>query len=517
MRYYLVGICLVPFKIASASVDYIDSDRYGASLTISNDVVVIASADIVVNNLNIVKSVSLENAGTINAKINVCDGCNVKIRNSGVIGGSFNLGDGATITQIINGPDDITSLGLDGEYDVLVHSTDKISFSELMRVSVSADKVVLDDANVILDNKGVARTNNNGPYIEIVGDVVFYLNSADGMNGRPILSNVYGDGRIFVYTNDDNPLFAVSAYTDNGNVYAALRRETDYYKILKNKTGNFLNSLRTYSPDDNLLRVMDGATTMDELNNIMSRSVRLNPIKLMRPIRLFNSFNALNFSAKDDMVVSATPIYAFSDNFYIYGASVAAGIDIGDKINISANVHSGVMEYADDINEFAANLYGANIGVNYTGNKIIFNNLVGFTMAEFDSGPVFDGDGVVINPHGNDLYFESEFGRRFEFGDKLSVSPYLGISGDFATVADSDDLTVDAYAAMKMTYEICTGDISYKYNLHARAFTNGEINFMASMEFWSDADNAGGEFGIGAIYNDMGASYQIRFGINAGF
>jgi len=517
MRYYLVGICFIPFNIAAASVDHIDSDKYGALLTISNDVVVSASADVIVDNLNIVKSVSLENAGTIEAKINICDGCNVKIRNSGVINGSFNLGDGAKITQIVNGPDDITYLGLDSAYDVLVYGENKISLSGLMRISGAADNVVLDDANIILDNDDIVMFNRRGPDIEIVGDVVFYLNSVDEMNGRPILSNVHGDGRISVYTNDDNPLFAVSAYVDDGNVYATLRRETDYYKILKNKTGDFLNSLRTYLPNDNLLRVMDGATTMDELNDIMSRSVRLKPIKLMRPIRLFDSLETLNFVGKDDGVISVMPIYMFSENFYMYGASVAVGMNLGDTINISANVYAGVMEYTDDINEFAANLYGANLGINYERNKFVFNNLVGATMTEFDSGPVLGGDNVIVNPHGNDLYFMSEFGRRYEMGPRFSIAPYLGIRGDFATVANSDDFDMAAYAAMDMAYETRTGDISYKYILRTRALTDGEIDFMASVEFWSDADNAGGEFGIGTVRNDGNTSYQLRFGAKFGF
>lgn len=509
---------MIPENAAGMVADYIEGNKYGDKLSIGTDTFITDSAHLEFHNINIIQSVSITNAGVIDANINICDGCHVYIQNSGTINGAFNLGNRSEITQIIGANTDITYLGLNSHYNILVRGDDKISMSGLMSVAVSADKVILDDAVLVLDNLNLRNANFGEPVFELVGDVVIHLDSVAMLNGRPILSNVSGNGTVSVHVRDENPLFVINVRSDDGKVYADMVRNTDYVKILNNNTGAYLNFLREVSPNDKLLTALDGATDMNKLNNIISRSAILNPINLMRPIRIFNSFELLNSGVcHDESEISAAPIYIFSDDFNIYGANLGLSFAITDNTSVSATGYAGMMNFVNDIDDFDANIYGGNFGISYKNDKIIFDALVGFTSAKFYSEPVFNGKRVVSNPTGTSKYVFGEIGRRFKITNDISVVPFVGFNADYSAVADLHELDLNAHVGSDIVLYARTGDISYKYGFRTRAATNGEISCAFHINFWSDADDAGGDVQVGTIHDDFGTTYNIRFGAKANF
>lgn len=516
---FLMVVAIIAMdNVAYAATDFVYSDIYGTAWTIDNNTFIAESASVVIDNINVAASVFVSNAGTISGNINVCETCHLYIQNSGTINGEFYLENGAEITQVIRTNRDLTNLGLDSNYDILVNGTENISISGLINISGGVDRIVLDDAHLTLDNLNLRSSDFSTPVIELVGDVIIYLESISALNGRPILSNVHGDGRISVYTNNNNPLYAVSLCSENNNIYANMIRETDYAKILKNKIGVYINSLRLTIPDDKLLIALDTATDMDGVNNLISRSVRLNPINLMAPIHIFNSFERLDMgSITNKNVVGIAPIYIFSVDSYIYGAKGHISFTPYDGISLSASAYLGIAEYEDDINHFAADFYGANMGLDIENDDLIFRSMFGITIAKFDTGPVFDGNGSVYNPSGISVYAFGEIGRKLEILHGISVVGFIGASSDFDAVVHSGNTDTNAYVGADFTYKTKTADISYDYGLRVRARVGGEIEMVLRAHFWSPADQAGGDVQIGAIQNEFGKSYQIKFGAKINF
>jgi hypothetical protein len=167
----------------------------------------------------------------------------------------------------------------------------------------------------------------------------------------PIMSNVYGDGTISIYSENTNPLYRVAARISDNALYVDVVRDTDYFKILQNDAGMFLNSIRVGNPDDKLIAALDRATTMAELESIMSRTVRMNPIRMMDAVRTFNMFEMIDVATLSDGV-SVAPIFLYSDDFNASGVGADVSFDISRNLKIAASVYAATMDFTNDLDEY---------------------------------------------------------------------------------------------------------------------------------------------------------------------
>ena len=108
------AVSVVP-DVADAAVDYIGSDIRGDVWNIENNTVIADSVVVDVNQVNVINSLVLTNAGTINGRVNVCDGCDVYVQNTGNINAMFDAtGDNSSVIQLVRNNADLNPLGVAG-------------------------------------------------------------------------------------------------------------------------------------------------------------------------------------------------------------------------------------------------------------------------------------------------------------------------------------------------------------------------------------------------------------------
>lgn len=493
-----------------AMFGYIDSDIYGTAITFDGNVAISENSTVAVGDIDIAGSLFINNRGMINADFNICDGCRLYIQNSGDISGRFNPGENAGVTQVIRGNADVTDIGLTDGFDILVYGAERVSLYGVMNIGAHADKIVLNDSSLVMDGN-VLRLNGSGsPDIELSGDIVIYLNSIRDIGHDPILRNVSGDGAVYFRTPDSDALFAITSYIADGNVFARIVRETDYVKILGADPGAFINSLRGTTDDDGLLAALDRAETMSELRGVMSRSVRLNPINLMRPIRAFQSYEILTPHAVPELrEISIMPSVAVGKDFYLYAAKLSASLRIVDGMVIGVSAYVGQGDVSDDINEFSASMFGAGIRADYNGGGMVARTVAGISFASFDSGPVYSDGDTIINPDGISFYAASDLGMRFDFDSGIYAVPFAGIITDVSHVANDGDFNFGARIGTDVGFASGGGDIRYDYTIRFTASSVGAVGVAVRMSFWSPWDGAGGDVELTAINDEYGISGQI--------
>lgn len=490
--------------------DYVDSDIYGVAITFDDNVVISENSTVAVGDINIASSLFINNRGTINSDFNICDGCRLYIQNSGDITGGFNLGENSGVTQVIRGNADITDIGLADGFNILVYDAQRVSLRGVMNIGAHADKIVLNNSSLVMDGNALHLRASDSPDMELSGDIVIYLNSIHDIGPNPILRNVSGDGTVYFRTPDSDVLFAITSYVADGNVYARMVRETDYVKILGTEPGAFINSLRGGAYDDRLLVALDSAETMSELRAVMSRSVRLNPINLMRPIRAFQLYEILSPDAEPELLeISITPSVALGKDFYMYAAKLSTSLRIANKITMGVSAYVGQGDVSDDINEFSASMLGANIRADYNGGMLVARTVAGIGFASFDSGPVYSDGDAAINPDGISFYAASDLGVRLDFDSGIFAVPFVGIITDASRVANDNDFNFDARIGTDFGFASVSDDIHYDYAIRFVASSGGEASVAFRMSFWSPWDGAGGDVELAAINDECGISGRI--------
>lgn len=503
---------LYPFSETAAYV--FTGNVYADTIDLSENVLIDSGAVLNVQNLNLNTSASIQNNGVINGNINIAGGYQVVINGPGVINGVINLGDKSELVQIIHNNEDMGQLTVNGDYVVLVKDAKDISLNHLVGTSNGAGQIILDNSSLVLNKVVVkARRYSLNPDIKIVGNVDIYLDSMDDVSDGPILSNVVGDGTVYIHTRDSNPLYAVHSYVQDGNLYGRLVRETDYYKIFRNDTGKFINSIRHENPNDKLLTAMDSATNMNDLKNIMNDSVRLNPVQLMNPIRIFNYFENMTYVDSDEPI-GIMPLYVINKNFYSYGVNAGLSHQINKHIKLSMSLYSAYTAYSDYINVYDFMLYGGTLNAFYKSDFIFVNLGTGVNKADFNTGTVFNGKDIIDNPTGYSFYVFGDLGKEFLLGDNMIFSPFVSVTSDYLTVVDEKDAKFLVGVGSEIKYFQSDYDVKYDYGVRIKIFN--ENTYAAAIRIGARFDNDDVDAGleVGTIHDAViGDSYNIRFGI----
>jgi hypothetical protein len=288
-------------------------------------------------------------------------------------------------------------------------------------------------------------------------------------------------------------------------------RSGDYGRILNNSSGRFLNFLRDKSPDDKLLNKLDKAKTMSELKHIMSESVRLNPIKLMQPIKTLYGHKMLEIMHIDDgATFGLMPYGVFSDDMVLYGVGPRISTKISDDLHLTISGYVSELEYSDDINEYGGMSYGAGIdivGNLYSDNFVRVYGDVGFS--NFDTGLVLDSNGATKNPTGISGYVVGEFGHRFNVGEYY-VSPFVMTGSDYTEVLNDDEFELYAGIGANAGFNIVIDGLRYDYAARSIVRSDGGVGVSLNMSVWSALDAAGADLSVGTFYDDqMGLSYSV--------
>lgn len=498
---------------AAAQPSHIDSVMSGDKLNIVQDIVISDRAIVDMYSININEPVFVQNEGRVYGDIFLCDVCSVKIRNSGTINGTIFVSDKAELVQVINTSADITKLKVSGSnFSILVNSVQPLNLSDIMKISGGASKIILDDSFIILGNRINIQplSLTSSPEIELIGTVIIDVDDITTIDGKEILSNVSGDGTIKVSSKNLDPLYVANTTIDNGKVYVNVERETDYQKLFDGNLGGFLNSLRMTNPDNSTILAMDNAETMSELNSVMDKSVLLNPINLMKPVKTFDNFEVSSFhgvNRPEDFDFETISILSATSSLYAGKFSLTTDID---KITITASTYFGTLENTDDLNEFSGLLYGGNVYGFYSDKDLWIDAGLGFTIAKFETYMIFDGNNVTYNPTGVSVYGVSDIGMKYEvLGNNFYLSPFIGIGGYFASVLHQSETDVFIRAGGVAGFSTEAIGIRNDYQISITAYTNNAYTAEAKVKFYSVADMAGGGMSVGITNDDNGTSYKI--------
>lgn len=497
------------------ATDFIYQDTYVPDIGIVDDTVITDSVVVDVENINVMNTVLITNNGVLHGNVNVCDGCDIFIENNGDMDVDFNKLGYSSIIQLISDASSMNSVGDASNVQIVIDNADGLSLSGLQDVAHGAEKLTVNNSSFVLD--GILDDDVEMPDAELHGDIVLYVSDDFVLPSGPIMSNVYGDADISVSGGGLSPLYLFSAYVQDNSVYLHYVRNTDYAQIFNNPIGSFLNNLRNYNPNDKIFNMLDSAGSMTDLNNVIARSGRTNPIRLMDSVRLFDDFEMFDMPDKYSGIGIA-PIALYANDFYTYGLSVDAAFNITDKWLVNASGYIAKTDFASDIDEYKSALYGGNVHIAYFDNSWFADVVTGTNIAKFDVGAVLQGASVINNPDGFSVYSVANLGLNFDIKHNFVVSPFVRMGVHWLEIADNTDMDIIAGGGASAVIKVDMYDIDYQYGIRVGADFSGDIDAMAYVDILSNADGAGGTLGIGIVYDDIvGIGYKAIVGLGVKF
>lgn len=496
---------MVGYSAPVTAYDF-NTDIQNGNYSITDDSVIYSGVTVNVDVLNIERSLELDNYGIFAGDVNVCAGCDFSVRNAGVMNADFNLGGLATVTQLVSEQSEAKDIGNIDDFMIYVDSDTLVSMRDILNISDGASKIVLDNAELSLDNMNTGNTVE----IELRGNVAFYLNSLDNISPGVILSNVSGDGGFSLYTDNLTGLFTARTIREDDDVYILFERETDYIKVFDNETGVNLNKLRSMNPNNKLFQALDLARDMDSLVEIMGRSVHLNPVNLMDPIRKFNTFHSLQNKNHTGLLFGIER--TASDDFSIYSLNLSFGIRSTERLSLFGDVYAVTLMSEDDVNKFDAQGYGGDLSLKYDTDSWRFNLLTGAAVTMFDVGTVYDGNSFTNNPDGILVYGNADIGYKINFGTGVSVVPFAGLTADYAMIVNDNDFMSDVYTGIDVDFAATTSNICYTYGMRLRGRMSGGLDASLRINAVSPDDGVGANIVAAIIYEDNTITY--RLGLN---
>lgn len=508
----LVSFSAMP-SCAFAAVDYVNNNT--EDYMVFNNTVIADS--VVVDNLNVVNSAVITNNGVINGNIDVCKGCDLYIKNAGIINAEFGLPETSNIIQLIQNNSDINPIGAN-DFSVLVENADKVSWFGIQNISAGADKIILHNSGLELTgNRPRVANAIKVPDIELHGDVTIYLDENFVIPDSPILTNISGDGVVRIEAESNNSLYRFHSYILDNSLYVDVVRDTDYFKILKNDTGKFLNYLRVENPNDKLLSSLDNAASIAEINEIISASVRLNPINLMNSVRIFDAFILNEKEISEDMF-SIAPLGVFGDSFSAFGMRLNAAFELINDLNFGLNIYTASFNNSDKYENYKSAVYGGNVHIAYFKDDVFIKGKVGGTIANFDIENIFVDGKIVEYPSGFSFYSSADFGHKLDLKSNFIIAPFVRAVYDGAKIVNTSIGDLYAGVGADIVFEEKDYDFSYKYSANLVVYTNQQIDAYVDIDVRSLADRAGGSFSVGIVRMAEGSvGYKIKLSANFDF
>lgn len=496
----LFGICLS----GNAFGALVASDVYGTVVSWDENTIVADGIMVAPNQVNVIKTMWLENYGVIKTNISLCDSCDLFVKNTGDISANLIVGTDAKVFHVITDENNAKPIGFDVGYTVLVDGANNLTLQQVADAASRADKVILTDSVLDFESDVVGVIAN----VELNGEVKLKTDSLDGIYNRAIFTNVSGDGRVVFLTDEMDVLYVDEAVIENSMLYVRRRRETDYTKIFNNDVGMFLNGLRSDARAVGLMSQMDGATDMDDVRSVMNKSVRFNANRLYDVMRQISMFDDGFIFGGNRVAVSPHVIVA--DDFYSYGIAVNAAGQVFDDLAVGVNMRVGRIEYDNNIDAFDGIYYGATVSGGYMWRDAFVREAITMNAASFNIGNVMY-DGVIYhNPdvlYGNSI---TDVGVFFGLSDVVYVAPFVGMDVAMYNVADLSEMDMFVRGGVGAGIALDVLGVQYEYTANLYMNTGGEVVAMGRVGFWSEYDMAGGDVGIGISRHDNRVAYMIN-------
>ena len=488
------------------------------------------------------EDLSILNYGTING-ISVAGGIGITIQNYGEVNGDVVLlcndfGICAHVTQIITGIVDTNSglndinliSGLSGHVVIVANDSHEISLVDVIAAAGDATQIVLTSEKVVLDIGAIGEhpnicfdpgvTNILLPEVgigqsEVANSVGFIIRGWTEYwdETQPILSGIVLEnaeqnfgGAIF---EGIDPMFAPHADLEGSRLYARFARQTNYKKVFENELGDWLDDLRDENPDDKLLGALDAARSRAGLRDVLSRSMRTNPIKLLDPVRSFNAFMLGDHIHDLAFGIVAEPFYIYSGDFSVLGGGAGVSGRVAKNLVAKFGAYAGRMDYDGELDNFNAMIYGANFGAMYKDSDFYARAIGTVSSANFSDIEIFDGTRGVKNPGGLSGAGIVDGGFVFRLFDEFDLTPFVGARFDYAHVSDFSDTDLNMRFGLNIDKETTVDGNRYAFGVSAVGQTNGDIYGSIYTDIMSVVDGVGGRLQFGILNDDLGLSYRI--------
>ena len=472
-------------------------------------------------NINISDALTIQNYGVITSPINVCMNCAINIENYGTFNAAATLENGATITQVINTTSGITELyNINASYNVLVtqdvnNPESVFSWNDIMVRTSGAGEYTLQSAKI--------HMNAIVPIVDATlnGRIFIYTDTMPESDTL-VFENVSDNENVVVsvsYTGS-NHLEVLETYKNGSDIRVRVVRSNDYSQILGNSDGVFLNSLRNESGQDKLLRRLDRASSISEINRIMSKSVKLHPIKLMLPIKTLYAHKMLeNMHIDKGTGLGIMPISVFSPDMIWRGAETNLNMNISDDLHLKLSGRALSLKYSDDINSYKGMAYGIGVdGVyNWASNNFL-RIYGGFDVSVFSAGLIFDGHHPTKHPYGFSGYMVGELGHIFVVDKDYYFSPFVSAGGNWEQITRFNEYEKHIGVGSDFGFNFITDGLRYDYALRGALRSDGGLGAELKMGLWSIMDAAGAEFNYGLFYeHDTSLSHHVSLNVKFNF
>ncbi|MBP5485480.1 MAG: autotransporter domain-containing protein [Alphaproteobacteria bacterium] len=497
--FYEVFVCCLMVIDAYALVvsdNYTENNPYAESININE---LSADTDII-------------NYGVMIGTIDIQDGVAATITNYGVINSDV-YGSCIAVQQIITDNSAINPIpGLTGHTVIVRNGATDIHLADVIAISSNADEIKLENSGVIV-SPGISNLH---PVIVI--DSTNALNFIveglpdDWDSTVPLLTGIhYGTGVHDVQVTGTNPMYVANGYISGGGLYVELERQTDYSSVFEGEVGNVLDILQNENPDDKLLEALDNATTMDELNHLLSQSVRTNPINIMSPLQSFNTFVLGEYLHDLSFGIVAEPFYMYSGDFSVLGGGIGVSGTVAKNLVAKVGAHFGKMNYSSDLDDFNGVIYGTNLGVMYKDSDLYFKAVGTLSVVQFKNIEIFDDENMRSNPNGISGATLFDGGMVFRVFDELDITPFVGMRFDYAHVSHFTDTDTNLRFGLNIDKETVVDGNRYAFGAQIIGQTNGDIYGAIYTDIMSVIDGVGGRLQFGFLHDDCGMSYRISF------
>lgn len=464
---------------------------------------------------------TIVNHGVIGGTITVTGGILVTIQNYGEIINPISCVNcvSSNIYQIVTGNGDLNLIPNLSGHTVSVENTDAISLIDVIAAAGDAGRIVLTGQNVILDVGAIgehpAIEFNPGAGGDSTNSVSFIIRgwNENWDETQPILSEIVLENADENFGGADfigvDSMFAPYAELDGSRLYARFARQTNYGIVFENELGNWLDDLRDENPDDGLLGALDAARSRAGLRDVLSNSMRTNPIKLLDPVRSFNTFMLGDHIHDLAFGIVAEPFYIYSGDFSVLGGGAGVSGRVAKNLVAKFGAYAGRMDYDGELDNFNAMIYGANFGAMYKDSDFYARAVGTVSTAKFSDIEIFDGTRGVKNPGGLSGAGIVDGGLVFRLFDEFDLTPFVGARFDYAHVSDFSDTDVNMRFGVNIDKETTVDGNKYAFGLSAVGQTNGDIYGSIYTDIMSVVDGVGGRLQFGILNDDLGLSYRI--------
>ncbi|MBR4892095.1 MAG: hypothetical protein IKZ34_02870 [Alphaproteobacteria bacterium] len=501
---YIVFLSVWSMSITDLLADVVTLPVTGTKSFLENTIIA-ENVNVLLDNLNIQESIIVENYGVLQAdNVNVCSRCNVYFENYNTIDfGNVVLNDNARVFQLVSSLDNMVAANFSADYSIKVSGDNNLNLADVVDFATDANSIVLENVTLRINQLPL----NHSMRVEIGNNVKFIIDDIDALYNVAVLDNVTGGNAVRFVSNDDDVMFVTTGEIINKSLCLKRVRETDYSVIFDEELGGFINSLREDNKNNKLMHALDSAVDKDSLCSVMGRSALFNPDVLYDSLQIVNAVNMLGVdkSLTDGLNVSGFGV--LSDDFYMYGADIAYGISVSDKLNMNLSLVAGSLEYASDLDEMSGVLYGVNFNAKYLFSNDVFMRVgLGTSIIDFNTDYVFY-DGVVKNKATVLEYGIFDAGYDIK-SDSFSVTPFVGLGMQFYDINGFSYRDYMLRSGLNAEYKYTMSDLAYVYGASVVADTKGTLSATGRLGFESTLDMIGGYIDLSVISMNETLSYK---------